>query len=935
MRCKEQTMKKYDLSGEWRFSLNTPELTDTIQLPGTTAQARKGAKNHKRETGFLTERYPFEGRAYYEKTIMLDSEDVGKPMELFLERTRMTRVWVNGVPAGSRDSLSTPHVYKLTERVISQKLTIRIEVANTGYPTPGGHLTSPDTQTNWNGITGELYLAVFDAVSIRFVRAEADYHGKKVHLDLEVVNSGRPCTRTVHIRPYEKMVEGIAQRAFREEQFALSLPSGRSTQQVVYCFIEEPVCWSEYTPVVYRFACSLSDSEETAYVETGLQEFKAAGNYFYINGHRILLRGKHDGMIFPLTGAAPTQVSEWLRVMRIAKDYGINHYRFHTCCPPEAAFEAADLLGIYMEPELPFWGTVTEAGEEGHNETQQEYLIEEGFRMMRAFGNHPSFCMMSLGNELWGSHDRITEILTGFKRADRRHLYTQGSNNFQFVPWVCPEEDFFVGVRLAGADEQGRNDRLIRGSFAMCDAPLGHVQAKEPGTAHCYDDAVFPKNGEWKPRLPVVQHEIGQYGMYPDYREIEKYRGVLCAENLRIFRERLEEKGMGAQAEAFFFNSGMLAVQCYQEELEAAHRSASLAGYQILDIQDFTGQGTALVGILNAFMESKGLISPEAWRSFCSDCVLLASFERYCLSGGETLEFAPLLSYFRFAQPLKGRTLRWQLYRTAEEASLPLRTVPSAAVPEAAVIAQGTAAVPDGAYGLIKLGKETVGLPETDMPVSLRLRLALEDKAGAHDGTVKEYPFWLYPRNEAFVLREGEITDASGQRRGLVTRDYEAAREYLKKGGRVLWFSEKNETGIPGAYCTDFWNYPMFRKISEDNRKPLPTGTMGLLIRKEHPALRAFPSETYTTPQWYPIIENSDCVIPEDVSSAKLRPIVQVIDNVERNHKLGILFEAEQEGGTLLVCTSRLFDRQDLPQVRQYAKSLCEYLVLREKATDL
>ena len=71
-----------------------------------------------------------------------------------------------------------------------------------------------------------------------------------------------------------------------------------------------------------------------------------------------MLRGKHDGLIFPKTGYAPTDVNEWLRVLGIAKSYGINHYRFHTCCPPDAAFTAADLLGIYMEPELPFWGTI-------------------------------------------------------------------------------------------------------------------------------------------------------------------------------------------------------------------------------------------------------------------------------------------------------------------------------------------------------------------------------------------------------------------------------------------------------------------------------------------------------------------------------------------------------------------------------------------------
>ena len=55
------------------------------------------------------------------------------------------------------------------------------------------------------------------------------------------------------------------------------------------------------------------------------------------------------------------------------------------------------MLGIYMEPQLPFWGTIQAPGEEGFNEEEQNFLIAEGFRMLDAFGSHPSYCMMSAG----------------------------------------------------------------------------------------------------------------------------------------------------------------------------------------------------------------------------------------------------------------------------------------------------------------------------------------------------------------------------------------------------------------------------------------------------------------------------------------------------------------------------------------------------------
>ena len=167
-----------------------------------------------------------------------------------------------------------------------------------------------------------------------------------------------------------------------------------------------------------------------------MREFSTEGMEFRINEKPVFLRGKHDGMVFPLTGAAPTDTESWIKTLKTAKDYGINHYRFHTCCPPDAAFTAADLLGIYMEPELPFWGTIHAENEEGFNKEEQEYLISEGYRILESFGNHPSFVMFSLGNELWGSPERMNLILKNYKEFDSSRLYTIGSNNFQFYPTI-------------------------------------------------------------------------------------------------------------------------------------------------------------------------------------------------------------------------------------------------------------------------------------------------------------------------------------------------------------------------------------------------------------------------------------------------------------------------------------------------------------------
>lgn len=622
-------VKRIDLSGIWNFTLDAAKegirkefykiVPDgTIALPGTTSMAKKGKALDVRETGFLTDPYLFEGYAWYSKEISLDNEDMGKNIFLNLERTRLTKVWVDNELAGSMDSLAAPHKYNLSKYIKNKDFRLSVLVSNTDYPTKGGHLTSPDTQTNWNGIIGNISLDIYNSIYISDIKTYPDINKKSVKLKVTTVNDTDSDTEfPVNTMAMLCDINGDTGKATDKHIENIPFPAGTSVYEYEYFFGEDAQLWSEYNPVIYRLTLEIEGTGEKTSTISGLREFSASGMEFCINGTPVFLRGKHDGLVFPLTGAFPTDVEEWINVFKIAKSYGINHYRYHTCCPPEAAFTAADLMGIYMEPQLPFWGTMTAPGDDGHNEEEQQYLIDEGFRMLDTYGNHASYCMMSLGNELWGSKERMATIIRGYKDADSRHLYTQGSNNFQHTPVILPEDDFFVGVRLS-------KNRLIRGSYGMCDAPLGHIQTDEPSACHNYDFIIHPSSAESAadsgeeeieiqygtgvkkvkaadaggmlvPEIPVVTHEIGQYAIYPDFREIDKYTGVLKARNFEVFRERLEEKGMGDQAYDFFYASGKLSVQCYKEELEAAARSRLIAGYQILDIQDFPGQGTALV----------------------------------------------------------------------------------------------------------------------------------------------------------------------------------------------------------------------------------------------------------------------------------------------------------------------------------------------------
>jgi len=943
-------MNIIDLSGMWSCRLDAAKegvekafynhlYDDLVEFPGTTSQSHIGPVNEKRETGFLTDEYEFSGWAWFSKDICLDSDYAGKPVRLYIERTRVTRVWVDDVEILSTgaDSLNAPHIYDLSDYVGDEEFRLTIMVSNVDYPTKGGHLTSPDTQTNWNGICGRFELQICDDEYLKNVRVDANPETSAISLNMAwesmADTSGSLGLEFVFSRlslEGEQIVsEPFVIKRDAKELSKLSagiiLKPGVNERELEFDLGENVELWSEYNPVIYRM--DIYGNEGTFYGRTyfGFRTITTDEHHFYVNGVKTFLRGKHDGMIFPLTGAAPADVDSWIRVLNISKSYGINHYRFHTCCPPEAAFVAADLVGIYMSPELPFWGTIAAPGEEGYNEEEQEYLIAEGFRMLEFFGNHPSYAFMSLGNELWGSSERLNEILAGYKAVDSRHLYTQGSNNFQFVPCIVDSDDYFVGVRFGGG-------KLIRGSYAMCDAPQGFVQTDKPSTNHSYDE-VFSEfvggvdassdeeleiqygTGTKKVKAtgagslvlnkPVVSHEIGQYGVYPDFKEIKKYTGSLKARNLEIFKERLDAAGLADMANDYFVYSGKLAVQCYKLELEAAHRSSMMAGYQILDIQDFSGQGTALVGILDAFMDSKGLITPREWRNFCSDAVLMAEFEDFVMEAGSTFNARILLSAYRPSLlDADSVEVKWSLYERGR-ISVDYDEV------DEILITGGTLERKIEELGVVDFGSISVAMPELILPE--RLKLVLEITSHKIENS---YELYVFPRKDSYDIYPADRENV------CIAQTVDDAVRALNAGKNTVLFIKTEKEYIEGTYCTDFWNYPMFKGISDWMKKPRPIGTMGLAIDGASQAFALFPSENYTTPQWYNIITGARMQILDGVP---IVPIVSVIDNVERNHKLGFMWEAKVDDANLLVVARPVGELVATLEGKQLVKSVLCY----------
>lgn len=801
------------LAGEWNVELGKSgsafakskrasqgEVKRAI-LPGTIDTNRLGfAPKDTMETTHLTRLYAYKGAARYSRTINIPKDWKKKPVELFLERTRPTWVYVDGELVDSCNFISTPQRYLLPKKVKPGKHLLEIVVDNgRGVPEQvygSSHAYTEDTQTNWNGIIGRIELQLASSV---------------------------------------------------ESKSAETLTGAISSRSVV--------------------------SPSALQMPDFAKDFHIEGAHFYANGHRIFLRGKHDAAVWPLTGHVEMSVEGWMKYLGTCKEYGINHVRFHSWCPPEAAFVAADSLGIYLQPELPFWGSFDKK-----DERLMAFLHQEGENILREYGHHPSFRMMALGNELWGDIDKMKEFVDDFRKIAPDKYYTFGSNYYLGYQGIKEGMDYFTTCRI-GSEGWGKYNTYTRGSFSFADAyDGGMINHFHPNSTMNFDEACD------KAGIPIISHETGQFQTYPDYREMKKYTGVLHPYNLEVFRRRLAAAGMLSQADDFQKASGLWSVKLYKADIEMDLRTRNMAGFQLLDIQDYPGQGSAFVGILDAFMESKGITTPEEWRQWCSPVVPLLEMKKFCFEDGEKIQAKVKVANYG-GTSLYGKKLMWKIGD-----------------------AEGVMNIFTYDEGLIDVGilDEEIS---ADKPAKLNVSLNIEGTEARNS-----YELWVYPKK---ALEKKGI---------IIARDLnQEVVKVLEKGGKVLWMPDSLPYTVGGLFQTDYWNYRMFKTICENNKKKVSPGTLGILTNPEHPIFKGFPTEMHTNWQWFPVIKESHPLVLDNFAK-DYRPIVQVIDNIERNHKLGLVMEWKVGAGKLLVCMSDLEKAAQYPEGKAFYQSVIDYM---------
>ncbi|HTL66691.1 MAG TPA: hypothetical protein VL200_03435 [Lacunisphaera sp.] len=799
----------------------------------------------------------FTGLAWYQREVDIPAAWAERRIVLTLERPHWkTRVWLDEREIGSCEALSVPHVYALGAGVRPGRHRLTVRVDNTLDPDIGenSHSVSDHTQGNWNGIAGEMTLAATAPVWLDDVQVYPRWADRTVSVRGQIARSdGAPWPDRVMIA--SDVAPSVAVPVLADGSFAamIAYPADSAT-------------WDEFTPALHRLTLTLPNGE-TRSVSFGFREVRAEGHQLLVNGRPLFLRGTLDCAAYPRTGHPPTDVAEWRRVLGVVRDHGLNHVRFHSWCPPEAAFAAADALGVYLQVEVcswPNWSTTL-----GDGKPVDAWIEAETARIVRAYGNHPSFLLLCAGNEPSGQNSAawLSRWVARQKASDPRRLYTGGAG------WpILPENDYEIRSEPRIQHwEEGLKSRL---------------NAAPPETRSDYRDYVASQSA------PVVAHEIGQWCAYPDFNEIPRYNGYLKPRNFEIFRASLEAHGLGAQAHDFLVASGHLQALCYKEEIEAALRTPHLGGFQLLGLSDFPGQGTALVGVLNAMWEDKGYVSAATFRRFCNATVPLARLDRRVFTVDELLVADLEVAHFGPA-PLAQAVPEWRLVDDAGKVvaygELPAREIPVGA---------------DVQLGRLELPLNTVAAPgHFRLVVSLR-----------GTGIENDWDIWVYPSAVREKIDGGIISSSAFG---------DDVRAKLEAGATVFLTLPPNRVApdpvrgpIALGFSSIFWNTAW--------TKGQAPHTLGILCDPSHPALAVFPTEPWSNWQWwYPVTHAAPMIL--DGLPGALRPVVQVIDDWFTNRKLALVFEARVGRGRLLVTSIDLAGPALDPVRRQLRASLLAY----------
>ena len=869
-----------DLSGVWQCEI--PGQSGPIRLPGTLDESgigfpddpkRQWKADEVSRIGFyrdgdpivtrLTRKHTFEGQAKISRVVNLKVPK-GKRLFIDVERARRLRLLVNGeeIPPYDPPSVSTPYVFEVTGKLTGDdQLVFLSDNSYPGWPRDAivySSAASDETQTNWNGLLGYIRVRAEEKNFVSMLRVFNAGPNAEVRVEMDV---SRDWEGEVVLR--SPALDGGAVRV-RER-----VKAGR--RELRYAML--PLCpdvkkWDAGEGNLYSFTVS-PEGMEPRTVSFGVRDFCARDGHLTLNGRRFFIRGEANCAVFPETGHPPMDRESWKAILRKYMDYGVNCMRFHSHCPPDAAFAAADELGMLMQPELSHW----DPDHAFSSPEARDYYRAELLQIIRALACHPSFVMLTLGNELQADragHAFMDDLLKAARAADGAapRLYANGSNPHYGELGPDPASDFYTSACVPG--------HQLRATSADFQGWLNETGPDFRTDYHSGADAVRALSGQ-----SVFSFEVGQYEILPDFDEIGDYKGVTSPENLRHIQRKVRSAGLEEEWKRFVEATGELSLRCYRAEVEAALRTEGFSGISLLGLQDFPGQGTALVGMMNAHLQPKpyDFARPERFRAFFRDALPLALLPRFTYEAGETLKVPVKMANYGKSD-LSGAG-EWTLTGEgfARGGKLPFAVVPCGS--------------------LVNIGSLRVPLDGIARPEKLTLTISFS-------GIGNSYPLWVYPP-AAPVCPPGVHECRSFNQKAL---------EILDQGGKVFLAPDATAEALPHSIKTqfspDFWSVCTF---------PSQPGGMGQWIDETHPVFRNFPTSFHTDWQWWPMAGQRAVILPQ-----RIRTIVAEMDSYAFLRPMAQLFECRCGRGKLLFSSMNLHRLQRHPEARALLNALYGYL---------
>ena len=882
-----QAQEFLSLAGSWSFQLDSlnegeknnwqsKQFSHQIYLPGTTDEGHYGFKTSGSDFGILTRAYKYCGPAWYQQEIMIPRNWNSKRVYLQLERVIwQSKVFVDGKKVSVQDALNSPHWHDLGF-LSPGKHTLAIRIDNDTIYNIGdkGHAYTEYTQSIWNGAVGKIRLVAKDKIRLSNPQLFTKVNPCILTIKDTLCNeSGKKASVLLRYQLIDRQSGDLV----HSESVPYIMEKGKNLLNYTATMPRSIRLWNDISPNLYILKMEIVDKDkvrDSKEVEFGFREVSASKSKILLNGKPVFLRGNLDCVHFPLTGYPSCKVEDWERIFRIYKDYGLNHVRFHSWCPPEAAFIAANRIGIYIQAEtiwIDWWmsGPADRPEMEtkgypqglGKNPTGDIYVQNELERMVQAYGNNPSFIMMCIGNELGNSDfDMMEKWMKKYHDSDKRRLYSTST-----ARKIMPSDQFIATHYM---DKIG-GTRGIKGGASL-DWDFEEVYSKST--------------------IPVLSHEIGQWPVYPRWSEIKKYTGVLKARNMEEFRLQARKNNLEEQNEDFVRASGALNQIMYKYEIESFLRTPSCAGIQLLSLQDYQGQGEALVGWLDVFYDSKGITTPEKFRSHHDSIVPLLRLPKFVWKNEEAFTATVQLAHYGDYDITDAVywKIKDELGNVIDQGTFPSQLIKQASSDKSGVIRCELSAVN-------KASKLTIEVGLAERPIK------------------NTWNIWVYPAKQRVVQGDVYVTD----------RFDAEAEKMLHAGKSVLLDASALGTDIssdPISFYPLYWSLTFFPGQGKN--------TIGMLVRDNHPALAQFPSDYHSDWQWQSIYKNARAFYLNDMPE-NYKPIAQPVDDFHRNNKLGAIFEMKVARGKLLISGFSLKDDAN-PVTKQLKHSLLSYMNSQE-----